>query len=136
VHICQDYLVEAGYKDTGGRSYPPEKEELLLKPTMILEYSKEIRPKLNEIKSNIKESVTLSPMETLLVGIDDLTNLSFENVTWNNMGNNSENPITRVGYSDPSFSGPDIDPSIVSMGEESMEGLMHQLFSALHSEKK
>jgi hypothetical protein len=57
VHLYQDYLVEAGYKDTGGRSYPPEKEETLVKPTMILEYSKEIRPKLNEIKvHNISKS--------------------------------------------------------------------------------
>jgi hypothetical protein len=85
---------------------------------------------------NSKESVTPSPMETLLEEIDDLTNLSFENVTWNNVENISDNPITQVGFSDPGYPGPDIDPSIVSTGEENMEGLMSILFSALHSEKK
>jgi hypothetical protein len=124
----------AGYEDTGGREYPSEKEDLL-KSTMILEYSKDIRLKLyeneNENFLNFDESVTLSPIENMLNEIDDLTNLSFENVTWNNVEINPNNPITRAEYP-----GSDIEPGIVSTGEESMEGLMSQLFSALHSERK
>ena len=123
----QGHLVEAGYHDSGGRSYPTEKEHLLLKPTMIIEYSKEIQPKKigTEVKGNSNETIPnidiSKSMATLLDEIDDITNISnisSEGIIWNNMTENLETyPIIS-----------DIEPRIAIGGAESVSIVFSSTF--------
>lgn len=149
-HDIQEILMNVGYGDNGGHSYCEDQLHMLVKPSMILEFHKDLTGIANGFKPSCSSSVNssiyttdttftveddfMSSISSILDKIDNITNTT-TNPELNLI--NANHNIDSMNFERSSNIDHNTQNNITSYGEEdSMEGLMAKLFSALHSENK
>jgi hypothetical protein len=139
----QELLVDAGYIDNGGHSYPSNQEHFLLKPTMILEYSKELRREKLIVSSSAKNDISTAQSKS------NSSSSTFDALPLDLMSNTLKEQTHIIGAShnhmldDLTWEVPDTNLPLFPNSEvgniecgDNMEILMSKLFTALHSENK
>jgi hypothetical protein len=122
----QSWLSEVGYEDRGGKSWPDDKEDLLIKPTMIFLFKKTFR------SGSITVASAEAPSPAINTGTGTGTNRNLEDLMRGLLLGGTATSAANTSVSQDDIDSSDSQSYDTSSG--GMDDLFESLFRALHAE--